>query len=101
MSSGGVGGPIGGVSTVESGGLSGGVCWAGGTTAAVYYLGMVAERWLKGFSWAGLAAAALFGLGITVYVKRRMTRGPAAETTPEAETAGGGGQRSMSVTSSE
>ncbi|WP_214102800.1 DedA family protein [Acrocarpospora catenulata] len=52
----------------------GGIVWAGGTTAAVYYLGVVAERWLKGFSWVGLVAALLFGLGTTILVKRRMKR---------------------------
>ena len=33
----------------------GGICWAGGTTFAVYLLGIVAERWLQRFSWIGLA----------------------------------------------
>jgi membrane protein DedA with SNARE-associated domain len=64
----------------------GGVCWAGGTTAGVYYLGMVAERWLKGFSWAGLVVAARFGHGLTHNVKRRMTRAPHPAAIPEAET---------------
>ena len=29
----------------------GGICWAAGTTFAVYFLGIVAERWLQRFSW--------------------------------------------------
>lgn len=49
----------------------GGIVWAGGTTAVIYYLGMVAEKWLKGFSWVGLVAAVLFGVATTWYVKRR------------------------------
>ncbi|MEU7991434.1 DedA family protein [Streptosporangium canum] len=49
----------------------GGIAWAGGTTAVVYYLGRVAEKWLKGFSWAGLALAVLFGVATTLLVKRR------------------------------
>ncbi|MER6513816.1 MULTISPECIES: DedA family protein [unclassified Nonomuraea] len=49
----------------------GGIVWAGGTTAVIYYLGMVAEKWLKGFSWVGLGVAVLFGIGTTLYLKRR------------------------------
>lgn len=49
----------------------GGVLWAGGTTAAVYYLGVVADRWLKGFSWVGLVLAVLCGVAGTVWLKRR------------------------------
>ncbi|GAA3093472.1 MULTISPECIES: DedA family protein [Nonomuraea] len=49
----------------------GGVVWAAGTTAVIYYLGLVAEKWLKGFSWAGLAAAVLFGVATTLYLRRR------------------------------
>ena len=36
--------------------IAGGIVWAGGTTAAVYFLGVVAETWLKRFSWIGLVA---------------------------------------------
>lgn len=49
----------------------GGIAWAGGTTAVVYYLGRAAERWLKGFSWAGLVLALLLGVATTLLVKRR------------------------------
>ncbi|MET9070343.1 DedA family protein [Streptosporangium sandarakinum] len=55
----------------------GGIVWAGGTTAAVYSVGRVAEQWLKGFSWVGLVAAVLFGLGTTVFIKRRAARAAA------------------------
>ena len=37
----------------------GGVIWAGGTTAVVYTMGVVAEAWLKRFSWLGLVAGAV------------------------------------------
>ncbi|GAA0974423.1 DedA family protein [Acrocarpospora macrocephala] len=57
----------------------GGIAWAGGTTAAVYYLGVVAEQWLKGFSWVGLAAAVLFGIGTTLWLKKRVAARAAAE----------------------
>lgn len=73
--------------------VSGGIVWAGGTTAAIYYLGVVADRWLKGVSWAGLALAVAAGLITTVVVKRRLAR--AAAPAPAAP------QRSMSVTSRE
>ncbi|MDF3299608.1 DedA family protein [Streptomyces tropicalis] len=49
----------------------GGICWAGGTTAVVYYVGIVAESWLKKFSWLGLVAAVLIGLVSMLVLKRR------------------------------
>jgi Uncharacterized membrane-associated protein len=52
----------------------GGIVWAGGTTAAVYYLGIIAETWLKRFSWIGLIAALVAGLTIGWLVKRKTER---------------------------
>jgi membrane protein DedA with SNARE-associated domain len=52
----------------------GGICWAAGTTFAVYGLGIVAERWLQRFSWIGLVAALGAGLVISWVVKRRTAR---------------------------
>ena len=52
----------------------GGVVWAGGTTAAVYYLGVVAEKWLKGFSYAGLAIAVVAGVVGVFVVKKRLAK---------------------------
>ncbi|KJK44216.1 membrane protein [Lentzea aerocolonigenes] len=52
----------------------GGVVWAGGTTAAVYYLGVVAEKWLKGFSYAGLAIAVVAGVAGVFVVKKRLAK---------------------------
>ncbi|MFI7133230.1 DedA family protein [Nonomuraea sp. NPDC050153] len=49
----------------------GGIVWAGGTTAVIFYLGLVAEKWLKGFSWVGLVVAVVFGICTTLYLKRR------------------------------
>ncbi|MEW1841709.1 DedA family protein [Nonomuraea angiospora] len=49
----------------------GGIVWAGGTTTVIFYLGLVAEKWLKGFSWVGLAVAVVFGICTTLYLKRR------------------------------
>jgi 3-deoxy-D-manno-octulosonate 8-phosphate phosphatase (KDO 8-P phosphatase) len=42
----------------------GGIVWAGGTTMAVYYLGVIAETWLSRFSWIGLIVAAVVGLTV-------------------------------------
>ncbi|MFJ5274386.1 DedA family protein [Streptomyces sp. NPDC088358] len=52
----------------------GGIIWAGGTTAVIYYVGVVAESWLKRFSWVGLAMAVLIGLASMLVVKRRAKR---------------------------
>jgi len=54
--------------------VSGAIAWAGGTTAAVYYLGIVAEQWLSRFSWIGLALAVVIGLAVTLVVRRRTHR---------------------------
>ncbi|GHF02630.1 DedA family protein [Streptomyces griseoluteus] len=66
----------------------GGVLWAGGTTAVVYYVGMVAEDWLKRFSWVALAAAIVVGLGSFVVMKRRSQRKESTDQAPEAEPVG-------------
>ncbi|WP_405577521.1 DedA family protein [Streptomyces sp. NBC_01190] len=60
----------------------GGVVWAGGITAVIYYVGVVAEPWLKRFGYVGLAIAVLFGLASMLYVRRR-----AAKTQAEMELA--------------
>ncbi|WP_217551859.1 DedA family protein [Streptomyces sp. GbtcB6] len=68
--------------------LLGGICWAGGTTAVVYYVGIVAEDWLKRFSYVGLAAAVLFGLASMLIVRRKAKKVQA--TQKEAEPVGAG-----------
>ncbi|MBJ7902674.1 DedA family protein [Streptomyces sp. DSM 110735] len=69
----------------------GGIVWAGGTTAVVHYVGIVAEDWLKRFSYVGLAAALALGIGSLLIVRRRAKRNEtAAEQTPEAEPVGAG-----------
>lgn len=49
----------------------GGIVWAGGTTAVIYYVGVVAEAWLKRFSWLGLVLAVALGLTSMLVLKRR------------------------------
>ncbi len=50
---------------------SGAVCWAGGTTAVVYFLGIAAEKWLARFSWVALVLAVIIGIGMTKLLKDR------------------------------
>ncbi|MEU5633472.1 DedA family protein [Streptomyces rishiriensis] len=64
--------------------LLGGIAWAGGTTAVIYYVGVVAESWLKRFSWLGLVLAVLIGLTSMLVIKRKSKR--AAHETAEAKT---------------
>lgn len=50
---------------------SGAICWAGGTTAVVYFLGIAAEKWLSRFSWVALVIAVIIGIGMTLLLKDR------------------------------
>ncbi|MGW0996382.1 DedA family protein [Streptomyces sp. NPDC002520] len=63
----------------------GGICWAGGTTAVIYYVGVVAEDWLKRFSYLGLVAAVLIGLTSMLVLKRRAKKVQARHDEREAE----------------
>ncbi|MFE5709385.1 DedA family protein [Streptomyces sp. NPDC056501] len=60
----------------------GGILWAGGTTAVIYSVGIVAEAWLKRFSWLGLVLAVLIGVASMLIVKNRAKK--AAAERPEA-----------------
>jgi membrane protein DedA with SNARE-associated domain len=53
---------------------SGGLIWAGGTTAVVYYLGVAAEKYMSRFSWIALVAAIVIGIGVTLLLKERTSR---------------------------
>jgi membrane protein DedA with SNARE-associated domain len=64
----------------------GGVIWAGGTTAVIYYIGVVAEDWLKRFSYYGLGAAVLIGVASMLIVRRKAKKAAAeAEPVPAAD----------------
>ncbi|MDT5010278.1 MAG: hypothetical protein QOH57_1895 [Mycobacterium sp.] len=52
----------------------GGLCWAGGTTAVVYYAGLAAERWLSRFSWIALVVAVVVGIVVTMLLRERTAR---------------------------
>jgi membrane protein DedA with SNARE-associated domain len=51
--------------------VAGGICWAGGLTAAIYYLGEVADQWFSRFSYIALILAVVVGVVIGLVVKRR------------------------------
>ena len=53
---------------------SGALFWAGGTTAVVYYLGVVAEKYLSRFSWIALVVAIVIGIAVTFLLKVRTAR---------------------------
>ncbi|HET9891087.1 MAG TPA: DedA family protein, partial [Mycobacterium sp.] len=54
--------------------VSGAICWAGGTTALVYFAGIAAERWLERFSWIGLVVAVVAGLTAAFLLRERTSR---------------------------
>ncbi|MEU7554665.1 DedA family protein [Streptomyces sp. NPDC044571] len=60
--------------------ILGGILWAGGTTAVIYSIGIVAEPWLKGFSWVALVVALLIGLTVTLVLRTRMKKAAAVAT---------------------
>ncbi|MER7565050.1 DedA family protein [Streptomyces sp. NPDC097941] len=64
----------------------GGIVWAGGTTAVIYYVGIVAESWLKKFSWLGLVLAVLIGLTSMLVLKRKTKKATAQMQAAEPET---------------
>lgn len=51
----------------------GAICWAGGTTALVYYAGVAAEHWLSRFSWVALLIAVLAGVIGTLALRGRVS----------------------------
>ncbi|MFF0753970.1 DedA family protein [Streptomyces sp. NPDC004267] len=65
----------------------GGILWAGGTTAVIYTVGIVAEAWLKRFSWLGLVLAVLIGLVSMLILKNRAKKAAAAHSAESAERA--------------
>ncbi|MFD9116174.1 DedA family protein [Streptomyces bottropensis] len=63
----------------------GGILWAGGTTAVIYYVGVVAEAWLKRFSWLGLVLAVLIGVASMLVIKHKAKKAAEAAESTEAE----------------
>jgi membrane protein DedA with SNARE-associated domain len=54
--------------------VCGGICWAGGTTALVYFAGIAAERWLSRFSWVALVIAIICGVTAAILLRERTSR---------------------------
>ncbi|MFF8279030.1 DedA family protein [Streptomyces lateritius] len=63
----------------------GGILWAGGTTAVIYSVGVVAEAWLKRFSWLGLVLAVVMGLASMLILKNRAKKAAARTEAAKAE----------------
>ena len=53
---------------------AGGIAWAGGTTAAVYFVGEAAEHYLAEFSWIALVVVLVAVIGFSV--RGRFRRSP-------------------------
>ncbi|MER5361217.1 DedA family protein [Streptomyces sp. NPDC002785] len=68
--------------------LLGGIVWAGGTTAVVYSVGVVAEAWLKRFSYLGLVVAVLIGVTSMLVLKNRAKKAGAQGPVVSAPDAG-------------
>lgn len=54
--------------------VAGAVCWAGGTAYGVHFLGQVAEKWMKNFSYIGLVIAVAFGVLVSTVARKRISR---------------------------
>ncbi|MFD4639860.1 DedA family protein [Lentzea sp. NPDC058436] len=50
---------------------AGGIAWAGGTTAAVYFVGEAAEHYLAEFSWVALVVVLVAVIGFSVRARLR------------------------------
>jgi len=50
---------------------AGGIVWSFGTTFVIYFVGRVAEKWLKDFSYIALLVAVVGGIVTTLYLRHR------------------------------
>lgn len=50
---------------------AGGIVWSFGTTFVIYFVGRVAEKWLKDFSYIALLVAVVGGVVTTLYLRHR------------------------------
>ncbi len=64
---------------------TGGVVWAGSISAVAYVFGLVAEQWIRQFSWFALGVAAVIG-GVAAVVLLRRRAAHRAKVSPEAKT---------------
>lgn len=63
---------------------AGGVLWAGTVTSVAYIFGVVAEKWIKGFSWVGLAITVAISIGIMLYMRRKAAQSMAANSSKKS-----------------
>ncbi|WP_375489396.1 DedA family protein [uncultured Mycobacterium sp.] len=68
--------------------VSGAICWAGGTTALIYYAGVAAERWLTRFSWIALVVAVVAGAIAAALLRERTSRAIAELEAEHADKSG-------------
>jgi membrane protein DedA with SNARE-associated domain len=54
--------------------VSGGICWAGGTTALVFYAGKKADEYMQDFSWVALVIAVICGVTAAILLRERTSR---------------------------
>ncbi|MFC6714880.1 DedA family protein [Branchiibius cervicis] len=54
--------------------VAGAICWAGGTTYAVYYLGKAAEKYLSTFSYVALGIAVILAFGAGKFMGQAIDR---------------------------
>jgi membrane protein DedA with SNARE-associated domain len=52
---------------------AGGIVWSFGTTFVIYFVGRVAEKWLKDFSYIALIIAVVGGIATTLILRHRAT----------------------------
>jgi membrane protein DedA with SNARE-associated domain len=62
---------------------AGGICWAGGLTTAIYFLGEVADKWFSRFSWIALVVAVVAGLVVGLVIRNRTAK--AAQRPPRRD----------------
>jgi membrane protein DedA with SNARE-associated domain len=62
---------------------AGGLVWSFGTTFVIYFVGRVAEKWLKDFSYIALIVAVAGGIASTLFLRHRASA--MAEGASEAE----------------
>jgi membrane protein DedA with SNARE-associated domain len=65
---------------------TGGVLWAFGTSLVVYYVGRVAETYLRGFAWVALGVAVAAGIVTTLFLRRRAARAAALRSDDDPST---------------
>jgi membrane protein DedA with SNARE-associated domain len=65
---------------------AGGIVWSCGTAFTIYFAGRTAEKYLKDFSWIALVVAVLFGIGTTIYLRRRAKKAVALLEDDDSDT---------------